>query len=207
MMIPKQLTRDQLETVRRVMVKRIAKNLTAEKLSFLMGRRSDYVTNIELFNADPYTTDDIKRIAIAMQDRDLKSFYAGISDLTRIKVIMETREYGSQILYACSILSADHTKQLYFTLQEEMPAAVRLIENNAYDGPIALDAIELLMRAGYFFKCRMPAAIYHKVNRFLNVTLSPTYIQEALNNFCEGDREGALKRMEIAGKGIFYTEA
>jgi len=207
MLSPKQLTRDQLETVRRVMVKRIAKNLTAEKLSFLMGRRLDYVTNIEMFDAEPYTTADIKRIAIALQDRDLKSFYAEVSDQTHVKVIMETVGYGSRIAYACSILSAGLTKQLYFTLQEDIPAAVRLIENNAYDGPIALDAIALLIRAGYFFKCRMPAAIYHKVNRFLNVTLSPTYIHEALNNFCEGDREGALKRMEIAGKGIFYIEA
>ena len=34
----KQITKTQLEKLRRVMVKRIAKDLTAEKLSFLMGR-------------------------------------------------------------------------------------------------------------------------------------------------------------------------
>jgi len=205
MKIPKQMTRNQLETIRLIMVKRMAANLSAEKLSFLMGRHADYVSLIEMTEADPYTMDDIKRIGAALREINFKSFFPGVSDETLVKVEMETEVLGGQRRYTCHIIAPNQTRQLCFILQEDLPEVSRLRENNEYDDGIANDAIALLIRVGYFFKSRLPVTVYHDINRFLKRTLSPTYVQNALNNYCEG--EGALKRYEKGGKGIRYVEA
>ena len=203
----KQITKTQLETLRRVMVKRIAKDLTAEKLSFLMGRPQNYVTNIESLITDPYNMDDLKSIAIALDEKNYKGFFAKIADQTLVNVMVEAESSGNQCVHTYSIITEEYKKQLYFTLQEDLPSAVRSSENNEYDSMIATDAVKLLIRVGYFFKSRLPVNVYQSVNRFLKVTISPTYVQNALNSFCDGENEGALKRSEKAGKGIFYIEA
>jgi len=202
----KQMTRNQLEIQHRVTVKRLAKKLTAEKLSFLMGRPADYVTNIERLEADTYTMDDIRAVAAALQEKNFKTFFPDVVDDNLVNVEIETEIIGDKFKYTCSVF-AGHTKVPYLTFQEELPEAVKIIENNEFDTRIANEAVEILIRAGYFHKSRLPAKIYHALNRFLKVTLSPTYLENALNRFCDGEQQGALTRGEKAGKGIYYVEA
>jgi len=203
----KQMTRNQLDTQHRVTVKRLAKDLTAEKLSFLIGRPADYVTNIEMLVSDTYTMDDIRCIAVALQEKNFKTFFAPVADQNLVNVEMETEVVGNKSRYTCSIITAGGKKLPYITFQEELPAGIKLIENNEYDTRIANDAIEMLIRVGYFYKSRLPVTIYHALNRFLKITLSPTYLQNALNRFCDGEKHGALTRGEKAGKGTCYVEA
>jgi transcriptional regulator with XRE-family HTH domain len=207
MNIPKQITRNQLETIRLIMVKRMAANLSAEKLSFLMGCEQNYVSNIEQLEAEPYTIEEIKRVAIALKEKNFKSFFLKVSDDTLVKAMMETEVIGNHRRYTCNVIAPNETKQLSFILQEELPEVTRLIENNDFDGGIASDAIALLIRGGYFFKFRLPVNIYYRINLFLKTTISPTYVQNALNDFCDRDGEFALKRMDRQGKGICYVEA
>jgi hypothetical protein len=67
-------------------------------------------------------------------------------------VNMITKIVETQNIYTCSIITADLQELKYFTLQEEVPDAVIIKENNEYDSGIAKDAIELLIRVGYFFR-------------------------------------------------------
>lgn len=202
----KKMTRSQLAIQHRVTVKRLAKNLTAEKLSFLMGRPTDYVTNIERLTADTYTMDDIRCIAVALQEEDFNSFFPDTEDQSLVNVEVETEVAGDKCNYTCSIITAGK-KTPYITFQEELPEAVQIIENNVYDARIASDAVAVLIRSGYFHKSRLPAKIYHALNRFLKITLSPTYLEHALNRFCDSEEHGALIKGEKAGKGIYYIEA
>jgi ribosomal protein L16/L10AE len=70
MNISKQITHNQLETIRLIMVKRMVANLSAEKLSFLIGCEQNYVSNIELFEAEPYDRD--VQLALKRMDRQGK---------------------------------------------------------------------------------------------------------------------------------------
>jgi hypothetical protein len=202
----KEMTRNQLETLRRVMVKRITQDLTAQKLSFLCGRPLDYIRNVELLINDPYSIADLKCIAIALDEKNFQSFFPNISDERVVSVNMVTKIVGTQYIYTCSIITADLQELKYFTLQEEVPDAVKIKENNEYDSIIAKDAIELLIRVGYFFKSRMPAKIYKEVTRFLHVKISPTYVQNALDSFCNMGEDAALVRSTEGGKGYRYVE-
>lgn len=60
-----------------------------------------------------------------------------------------------------------------------------IIENNAYDEDIATDSVKLLIRVGYFFNSHLAVKIYQKINQYVGVTLSPTYIEKALNSFAQ----------------------
>jgi hypothetical protein len=67
-------------------------------------------------------------------------------------VNMITKSVETQFIYTCSIIAAYLQELKYFTLQEEVLDAVIIKENNKYDSGIAKDAIELLIRVGYFFR-------------------------------------------------------
>ena len=203
----KQMTRNELEIQNRVTVKRLAKKLTAEKLSFLIGRPADYVRNIEMLVAGTYTMDDLRCVAAALQEKNFKTFFPDVADHSLVNVQLETEVIGDKCKSTCSIITGDGKTLPYITFQEEIPEAVRIIENNEYDTRIANDAVEMLIRAGYFYKSRLPVTIYHALNRFLKITLSPTYLENALNRFCDGEYQGALIRGEKGAKGICYVEA
>jgi len=102
----KQMTRNQLDTQHRITVKRLAKNLTAEKLSFLMGRPADYVSNIEMLIADTYTMDDIRSVANALLEKNFKSFFADVADQALVHVVMEIEVTCNKCGYTCSIITA-----------------------------------------------------------------------------------------------------
>lgn len=200
------MTCTQLETYYRVMMKRIAKHYSAEKLSFLIGRSSDYVKLVEMLEADPYSSDDLKCIATALEEKNDTTFFPLVDDGSLVEVNMQVELAGDKCIYNCAFSKAGQSYQPYFTLQEVCAEGVRLQENNEHDSILANDAIELLIKSGYFYESRMPVKVYHAVNRFLKSSLSPTYIENALNSFC-ADGVGALQKLQNAKSRFIYREA
>ena len=55
---------------------------------------------------------------------------------------------------------------------------------------------------GYFFNSHLAVKIYQKINQYLGVTLSPTYLENALNSFCTEDNKAALQKFQNGEKGF-----
>ena len=203
----KTMTRTQLETLYRVMMKRIAKNFSAEKLSFLIGRKDDYVGLVEMLEADPYSDDDLKCIAVALEEEDVENLCPSVADDTNVSVQMEIELIADKCTYRCAVIDPERNLQPYFLLQEHSFESVILIENNEFDAVLANAAITLQIKAGYFFESRLAVKIYQSINRFLGVTLSPTYIENALNSFCTEDNDACLQKQQNNEKRFVYIEA
>lgn len=203
----KTMTRTQLEVHYRVMMKRIAKNLSAEKLSFLIGRKADYVSNAEMLVTDPYSTEELTCIAAALEETDVENFCPLVADDNLVHVKMERAFAADKCNYQCVVINADHTEEIYFMLQENSAESILLIENNEYDACIAREAITVLIKVGYFFQSHLPVKIYHRINQYLGVTLSPTYIENALNSFCTEDQKASLQIEQNSEKRFVYIES
>ena len=96
-----------------------------------------------------------------------------------------------------------------FMLMEELFEDVDATVNSNEDLQIGMNAIELLIRGGYFFEAKKPAEILHSVNRFLTVPLNPLYIELAIMRYCEeeDEKEGLLKKCESLINGFQYEES
>ena len=62
---PTEITNDHLKTIYHIMVKRIAKGYTAERLSFLIGSDHSYVEQVESFALPLYSSDELEFIELA----------------------------------------------------------------------------------------------------------------------------------------------
>lgn len=203
----KTMTRTQLDILYRVMMKRIAKNFSAEKLSFLIGRKADYVTNVEMLETDPYSVDDLACIAAALEEEDIENLYPLGVDDSNVRVRMVKELLGDKCNYTCTLLNTNLSEQPYFFLQEHSVEAVLITENNDYDAILANGAITLQIKAGYFFESRLAVNVYQAINKFLGLTLSPTYIENALKSFCTEDKDAVLQRQQNGNKRFIYIEA
>ena len=209
----REMSSNQLETLYRVMMKRIAKGLSAEKLSFLIGRAPDYISNIEMLHTRPYSITELKCIASALEEKNFKTFFPDLDDYTMVNVMMESEVYGNRLMHTCAIISGEHKKQTYFTLQEDARQEVPLIEIDKdiktvkEEVKIARDAIKLLISADYFFEPRLPVHICQSINRFLKIIVSPAYIEQVLNSFCKDNAAAVLKKEEKGKHGFYYVAA
>lgn len=210
----RELTSSALETLYRVMLKRISKRLSAEKLSFLIGRPADYVSNIEMLHTRPYSIPELKCVAAALEENDYRVFFTDVDHSTIVNAMMELEISGKKLMHTCSIINGEQEKTGMFQLQEDAAAEVHLIDNYTNnlilakeDIKIARDAVKLLISADYFFEPRLPVHIYQSINNFLKTALSPAYIEEALNSFCKGKNTTILKREEKSKHGFYYVAA
>ncbi|WP_158800312.1 hypothetical protein [Pedobacter sp. L105] len=90
---PTEITSAHLETIYRIMVKRIAKGYTAERLSFLIGSDHNYVEQVESFVLPLYSSDELEFIELALEESNPKSFYASVNDDTFLKVSVVKNQY------------------------------------------------------------------------------------------------------------------
>ena len=190
-----------LETVYRVMMKRIAKGYSAEQLSFLIGQPDEYVAGVEMFQAPDYPIAMLKRIARALEERSFMDFFPPVDDGETVMVQMESMNYGFKIVYACGVITPDGNKELRFILEEKFDIEADIDEI----GLLAVRfAISLLIRHGYFCKPRLPLEVFLTINKFLKKTVNPDHIKEILNELCKVKSELALTQIKRANKGCLY---
>jgi transcriptional regulator with XRE-family HTH domain len=124
-----EITRHQLETIYRIILKRIAKGYTGEQLSIIMGREPAYITALELLQIPLNTSYELRKIAAALGDPDLSSFFTKTQDNTLHKVLMEKEFYGNTYIHTCDIILDDDKEVPFFFLQEELSASLYISMN------------------------------------------------------------------------------
>lgn len=197
--------RNQLGIIYQVMMQRITKQMSAEELSFLIGRPSDYVAEVEMLKIEPYNTDDIKYIALALKDKEIR-FPAPASEINnKMKITMRRAVLNGSLMHSCGINLQDGTILNYFSLHESMRTAAALEDNeHGYYVGLISDTLSVLLAAGYFYEYRLPVKIYRSINRFLKLKMNLAHVKEALYNFC--NEAGKLVRVEDAAKRLRYVE-
>lgn len=203
MNVLEEITRTQLETIYRVMIKRIAKGFTAEQLSFLIGKEGNYIRSVEMLDEPCYAISELEKIAMALEETNFKSFFPRVHDESEIIVGVESYNDGLHREQSYIIVDENGTDQPLFTIQEDVFENFGENMLSEENSEIARDAVMLLIRAGYFFEPKIPFEVFQSINKFLTIPLSPFYVQQALNNFSPVGNEALLKR--IGGGRVPYV--
>lgn len=206
MNVLEEITRTQLETIYRVMIKRIAKGFTAEQLSFLIGKEGNYIRSVEMLDEPCYAISELEKIAMALEETNFKSFFPRVHDESEIIVGVESHNDGLHREQSYVIVDENGTDQSLFTIKEDVFENFGENMLSEENSEIARDAVMLLIRAGYFFEAKLPLEVFQSINTFLTVPLSPFYIQQALNGFCPVDNEALLKRTGGGRVPYVYVE-
>jgi len=199
------ITGAHLETIYRILLKRIAKGLTAERLSHLIGKEYNYIEQVESLKLPTYPHAELERIALVLEESNHKSFYACVHDETLLNVIIERLEDQNKLSHCYSSMHENEEKCQLFMVSETLFGDFDDAPQGDENLEIAKDAISLMVRAGYFFEAKMPLEIFHSINRFLTEPLDAFYIEIAMLSFCtDGENDRPLKKIENVIKGYQY---
>jgi hypothetical protein len=201
----KSMERDVMHTIYQVMLKRISKNYSAEELSFLMGYPPDFIGNVESLQGMGYGPKAIKRIAKALEEKNLNSFYCEEDVFGLCDVEMERIDEGGVLIHRCTVYQGE-TGIPSFLLNEIVSDQQKSV---ATDDPyylMAKNCIKLLLDSGYFYVAKSNQQIFKRINRFLLTgTLSPAIVAQALQEMCD-EETGGLKRITLDGKEGTFVE-
>lgn len=199
------ITRNELNTLTRVMVKRISKGYTAEELSFLIGFTADYIPDVEMLKEPIYDGDVLSLIMEALEDENFKTFY-GTSyqeDIVQVEMMKLPTDDGQ--VTQCRIINDQGYGIMHFTLQEELNKHSKTDALYQSTFMLALDALKLLLAADYFQKERTTLEIFQRINTFFSAgTIRPCYIKEALDALSLTKETAALEEIVFNDRMGYY---
>lgn len=176
-----------LHTMQRVMLKRISKGYSAEELSFLIGCKSDFVAAVEGLKVVGYTCKDIRRIAKALEERDLCSFFNPLDEEVLAEVQMEHIEEGGVLVHRCTLYSLG-VHRVILLLNEPVLENQQPIGGNSSGFDMAMEGLKLLLNSGYFSIARTNQQIFKRINRFLGAgSIRPYELEQAMSALSTGD--------------------
>jgi transcriptional regulator with XRE-family HTH domain len=190
----KTITRTDLGIISRVSMKRFAQGISAEQLSFLIGKPTDYIDQIELLQADVYSAEDLNCIAAALHEKDGECFYSAKEDDSLLEVAMSKELVTDKLVYSCNIINPDQQKLLYYSLQDE--AAELQHQNETHyvlEKTLITNAISILILTGYFYEGRLAVEIYQSLNSFLEKKINPDLLREVVHSFITDQQEEQLE--------------
>jgi len=86
MRIVKEMPANELETLYRLMMRRIAKGYTAENLNYLIAAPYHYVEDVESLKKPFYSVEELDRITNALEEGNPESFFPLIEDETVLSI-------------------------------------------------------------------------------------------------------------------------
>jgi hypothetical protein len=176
------ITRFELGILYRIMMKRIANNLSPAQLSFLIGKPDDFVHSVEMLESGFYSAEDFRCIASAMEEVDTLLFYPVNPDETKVQAEMKKKYFGNACVYTCNIIDPHGKTETYFTLTDDTEFNKLSQELDDEEFSLASDGILLLLQTGYFSDARMAIEPYLAINLFLQRRLKPDAIKEAFKD-------------------------
>lgn len=202
-----EITSAHLETIYRILLKRIAKGYTAERLSFLIGKDHSYIEQVESLQLPLYSGEELELLALALEESNTKSFYASVHDETRLKVAVVQHKRQNKLSHSYFTIGDDQEERLLFLITEDLFGDFDEQINSDENYEIAVDAVKLLIRSGYFFEAKIPLEILQSVNQFLTDPLDAFYIESAMMKFSNhGQTEGPLRKVQKEMSSYLYEE-
>lgn len=110
----------ELDMIYRVMMIRIAKNCSAERLSLMIGRSKEYIGSVEMLYSLPYSKQELREIAAALEEPDFMSFLPDRDSDTAMFVQMDRVMMGNKYIHVCSEVTGAETRAMQFILKEDI---------------------------------------------------------------------------------------
>jgi len=191
----KEIPAYQLETLYRIMLRRISKGYSAAQLAFLIGVPDYFVSDVETLERPFYSADELERIAIALEEKNPSCFSSALNDESILQVIVYGNHDDGRFVNAYYRVGEDDTQTELFRLQEEVfpeaDHAQEILE-------ILIDTIDVLIRTGYFYEPKLPFEVFSAVNSLWPEPVNPVFVQKALQSFMVS--EGNEVRLRMAGQ-------
>jgi len=201
------LTVFQLEILYRIILQRIAKGYTAGQLAFLIGAASQYVEEVEAFQRPFYTSDDLHRIALALEEEHLQNLYPSVTDNDELLISVQKTEYKNRWVYTYCRVDEQNEEEVLFMLREDLDPTHEDMPDGDDVLAIVEDTIDVLTRSGYFYEAKLPIEVFQSINKLLPTYISPFYIQLAMATFCrEYDFEAPLRLVGSEKSAYRYEE-
>jgi len=205
MRIEKEIPANELETIYRIMMRRIAKGYTAEALNYLIGAPYHYVEDVESLQKPFYTNEQLDRITKALEEGNPESFFPLVEDETvlNISVIKECPE--NKVTHSFSMVDEEGYEEELFKLMEYQFPDQDQIPNSDNTWQLVVDMVDVMIRSGYFAEPRYPYEVFHAINRLLPVAINPYFLHAAMLEYTV-EEGGEHLRMIGQKEGAFQYE-
>lgn len=110
----------ELDMIYKVMMIRIAKNCSAERLSLMIGRPKEYIESVEMLYSLPYSKQELRKIATALDEHGFMFWLGGTGDNTPMFIQMDTVVMGDKYIHVCSEITGAETRAMQFILKEDI---------------------------------------------------------------------------------------
>jgi len=197
-----EITSDHLETIYLVMLKRISKGFSGEALSFFIGKELSYIEQVESFELPVYSGVELGYIAHVLEESNHRSFFASVHDDTVLDIVKESHSFENKLYHSYFSIDENNEERLLFMLHETLFGELEKKKGCKENLDIAIDALDLLFRAGYFLEAKSAGEILHSINQFLTEPLDRAYIQKAIFRFSkdlENEKELSIVEAVIDG--------
>lgn len=201
-----QISNAHLEIIYKVLLKRIGKGYTAERLSGMIGKNHDYIERVETFAEPVYGSAELDRLALALEESNPKSFYAKEHDDMILTVICDKCHHLKKIVHIYCLLDENEEQYPIIVVKEDLFEEFDQVPQCEELLGIAKDAVRVLIRGGYFLEAKMPLEVFHAVNAFLTNAIDPIYVESALMGFSIDDDYHPLQKIQHLTKGYLYEE-
>ncbi len=197
----------QQQIIYRVMIERIEKEMTAELLSFLIGKPSDYIARFECYKSKGYPVAVLKKIALTLGVEDHMVFIPAVITNKTLKGYM--RKYSSESFstYVSTVFSEDNEKTVQFMMEStENKCSMLEFQKASYAELIILvDMLYVMVRDGYLDNPKLPMHILLYMNNFLKFDVDPYCLNFLLEDCCDDTHQFKLKKLEVHGYHFFVT--
>jgi transcriptional regulator with XRE-family HTH domain len=197
MKISKVIPLYQLETIYRILLQRIAKGYSARQLSFLIGAAAGYVEEVESLLRPFYSGAELARIAQALDDTDVDTFFPAINDDSEIRITIDKLRYKEKWIHTYCRIDEQNEEEELFRLREDLDMDFDDLPDGDEVLALVEDIIDVLVRSGYFYEPKLPLEVFKAVNNLLPSAVSPFYISAAMMRFC--DEESDSGRLRLTG--------
>jgi transcriptional regulator with XRE-family HTH domain len=195
----------ELDTIYRIMLKRIGKGYTAEQLSFLIGAPEGYIQEIETLERPFYTTQDLDRITIALEESNPESLFPRTENETIYRIIVSSSFEQGKFVHAYYRVYEDDQQEELFRLYEEGSPEFDDMMKSEETVDLVGDTIDVLIRTGYFYEPKSPSEIFKTINNLRPEPINSYFIQFALERF-QSDGNGKLRIVGSSEESYYYEQ-
>lgn len=201
------ITRFHLESLYRIMLKRIGKGYSTRDLSFLIGRETDYINQVEMLMVPLYSEDELQYIAGALEEDEAANLLLNADDHILLTVAVECEQQEQTLTRAYYEVNAEDDRKLLFMLKEEV------LEDFDDDSAEAacLDSVRCLLEAllgsGYFHQNRNALEIFETLRPLTAFELRPSFVDWALDDLSDEENTERMLEKSVSNEICYGYEA
>jgi len=206
MRIEKKMPANELETLYRLMMRRIAKGYTAENLNYLIASPYHYVEDVESLKKPFYSVEELDRITNALEEGNPESFFPLIEDETVLNIAVYKEYTQNKITHSFCVVDEEGYEEELFKLMEYQFPDQDEIPNSDNTMKLVVDMVDVMVRSGYFAELRYPYEVFHAINRLLPVPVNAYFLDAAMLEYTIEEGGKHLKMVEQKDGAFRYEE-